>query len=237
MKILKLPFLFLATAVVAFSCDDKGFCLEGEGGVETRTLDMAAISGVEVSGSTKVYISRGNPQRVEVRGQGNVLDELETEVDNGVWDIEFDRCLRNHKKVEIHITVPELHVARVGGSGSIELEDVFESREFKTSVSGSGNVLLRVATDKLDARISGSGTIRAAGVANEQDISISGSGNYLASDVNSKKVEVNVSGSGEAEVNAANQLDAKISGSGRVYYTGNPSVNTSVSGSGKVIKK
>lgn len=240
MRITKLPvLLFVSVAFMAFftSCDDQGFCLEGEGDVESRTLELARFSGVDVSGSTKVYIRRGREQRVEVQGQANVLDHLETDVENGVWGIGFDRCLRKHEAVEVYITVPELDEASVGGSGRIELEDVFKSRTFQTSVSGSGDVLLRLATAELDARISGSGTIRAAGVAEKQDVSISGSGKYRAFDLTSREAEVSISGSGEVEVNAEAELDADLSGSGRVYYTGNPDVNSSVSGSGKVIKK
>ncbi|GHA79018.1 head GIN domain-containing protein [Pontibacter akesuensis] len=234
MKFLKLTSLLLATALLSFSCDDNGFCLEGEGGTETRSLQLANISGVDVSGNAKVYISRGSQQSVEVRGQANVLDELETKVEDGVWSVEFDRCLRNHEPVEVYITVPELQRAHVGGSGYIELKDMFESRAFDTSVSGSGDILLRVATERLDADISGSGTIRAAGMANRQDVSISGSGKYKAQDAMSREVSISISGSGEAEVNASEQLNADISGSGRVYYTG--SGNSSVSGSGKVVK-
>ncbi|AKD03886.1 head GIN domain-containing protein [Pontibacter korlensis] len=240
MKILKLPAMLLASVALLAtitSCDDDGFCLKGEGDAESRTLELEPFRGVDVSGDTKVYIRRGSGQQVEVRGQGNILDELETDVQNGVWGIEFGRCLRKHETVEVYITVPELDQAHVGGSGAVTLEDVFETRNFETSVSGSGDILLRLVSEQVNARISGSGTIRAGGIAENQDISISGSGKYRAFDVNSRAVEVSVSGSGEVEVNVDEQLDVDISGSGRVYYTGNPSVNSSISGSGKVIKK
>lgn len=238
MRITKQPAMRLAlVALVSILSSCSGInCLKGEGDVESRTLELSRFSGVDVSGSTKVYIRRGNEQLVEVRGQANILDELDREVENGVWEIDFERCLGKHKNVEVYITVPELNQASVGGSGLIELEDVFRSRSFKTSVSGSGRVLLRLATEDLNARISGSGTIRAAGVADAQDVSISGSGKYQALDLDSRRVDVSISGSGRAEVDAEEQLDADISGSGRVYYSGTPSVNSNVSGSGKVIK-
>ncbi|WP_266204760.1 head GIN domain-containing protein [Pontibacter kalidii] len=240
MKITKKPVLQLAAVALlgALSACGNLLCLEGEGDVERRTLELSRFSGVEVSGGTKVYIRQGNQQSVEVRGQANILDELDTEVQgDGTWEIEFERCLGTHETVEVYITVPELEKASVGGSGTVELVDVFKSRSFQSSVSGSGSVLLRLATENLDARISGSGTIRAAGVADVQDVSISGSGKYLATDLDSRRVEVSVSGSGRAEVEAEDRLEADISGSGRVYYSGSPDVRSSVSGSGKVIKK
>ncbi|RIJ34415.1 head GIN domain-containing protein [Pontibacter oryzae] len=239
MKIPKLPLalLFVSVAALLTSCDEDGFCLEGEGGLETRELELRDFNGVAVSGNHKVYISKGSRQRVEVSGQANVLDELEQGVENGVWDIEFDRCLRNHKQVEVYITLPELERVSVGGNGNLVVENVFETSSFDASVSGSGSIMLRVAAQDLEARISGSGTIRAAGVATNQDVSISGSGNYMAFDVDSREAKVSISGSGEAGLKVDAQLDVDISGSGKVYYQGSPAVNTSISGSGKVIKK
>ncbi|TPE44493.1 head GIN domain-containing protein [Pontibacter mangrovi] len=235
MKLLKLPLPVLVFLLLFSSCDG-GYCLEGEGDVESRTLQLAPLSGVEVSGSTKVYIKQGSTQRVEVRGQANVLDELETKVRNGVWDIGFERCLRRHETVEVYLTLPEITEANINGSGAITLEDVFRSRRFKSSVSGSGKVLLRLATENLQVRISGSGTIRAAGVADAQEVSVSGSGKYNALDLNCREAEVSISGSGSAEVDPEELLEAEISGSGKVYYTGNPEVVSEVSGSGKVVK-
>lgn len=227
----------LLLALLLSSCDEQGYCLGGEGDIISRNLDLAAVEGVAVSGGTRVYIERGAQQQVEVRGQQNILDELRTEVRDGIWQIEFDRCLRNHETVEVYLTVPDLREASVGGSGRIEVRDLFRSRNFETAVSGSGKIQLRVATERLEARISGSGTINAAGMATQQSVRIYGSGNYEALDLESRETEVHISGSGDAEVDVQDELDANISGSGRVYYTGSPGVNSSVSGSGKLIKK
>lgn len=218
------------------SCDEGGMCLKGEGETETRSLDIAPIQGVDVNGSTRVFIRKGSPQRVEVEGQRNVLDELGTNVSDGVWDIGFNRCMRDHEPVKVYITTPEIRQASVGGSGYVELEDVFESDEFDASVSGSGDMKLKLATNRLNSRISGSGTITAAGVANRHDISISGSGNNNSLDLTTREAEIDISGSGKAEVNVEDRMDVDISGSGRVYHQGSPSVNADVSGSGKVIR-
>jgi hypothetical protein len=237
MKNLRFPFVLMALATLFSSCDEGGMCLEGEGEVETRTLNLEKFEGVSVSGNTRVFIKKGSPQQVKVEGQPNVLEELETEVNSNVWGIEFTRCLRNHETVKVYITMPELNSASVGGSGYVELEDVFESRNFDASVSGSGDMVLRLAAERLTSRISGSGTIRAAGVANQHSISISGSGNNNSYDLATLETKVDISGSGEAQVHVKEQLDVEISGSGRVYHQGKPSVNADVSGSGKVIQK
>ena len=236
MRITKLPLLLLFLAALLSACDDDDFCIRGEGDTETRTLSLADFNGVSVNGSTEVYIRRGEVQQVEVKGQSNVLDELETEVSGGVWNIEFDRCIRRHRTVEVYITVPELTSAEVNGSGFVELEDVFEVEEFFTRITGSGEIRARVAAEEVTSRISGSGSVRLAGTASVQDVSISGSGNHEAFDLRTNATSVTISGSGKAEVTVADELNVEISGSGRVYYRGNPTINSNISGSGRLIK-
>lgn len=237
MKNLLIPAVILGFAALLASCDEGGPCLKGEGSVETRTLEVDSFEEVHVSGNPRVFIKKGEQQRVEVKGQANVLDELETEVNGGAWDVTFRRCLRDHEPVEVYITVPELTSASVGGSGYLELQDVFESEDFDASVSGSGDMKLQLDTDHLTSRISGSGTITAAGEANRHDLSISGSGNNNSFELRSEEAEVDISGSGQAEVNVRRTLEVDISGSGRVHHKGNPRVNADVSGSGKVISE
>ncbi|PRY07370.1 putative autotransporter adhesin-like protein [Pontibacter ummariensis] len=237
MKILKLPPMLLLSVLLLSACDEQGMCLKGEGEVETRTLELENFVGVRVGGSTRVFVERGDVQRVKVKGQPNVLNELETAVSGDVWDISFSRCLQEHETVEVYITVPELQSAKVGGAGYIELKDVFEGDEFNAGVSGSGNVKVLLGVNRFNSEVSGSGTITASGATREQRVSISGSGSHHAFDMSSQEAEVDISGSGEAQVDVRNTLEADISGSGRVYYRGSPDINKSISGSGKVIKK
>ncbi|WP_242928701.1 head GIN domain-containing protein [Pontibacter vulgaris] len=241
---MKLPFqltksclFILAVTFLFISCDENGPCIRGEGDVETRELQLDEFNGVYVNGSTKVYIERGAQQHVEVKGQPNILDELETEVSDGVWRIETDRCLRRHKTIEVYITIPELRYAEVNGSGSLVTEDTFEVQEFQARVSGSGDITARFDASKGISRISGSGNIRLNGNAALHNVSISGSGNLRAFGLDTRTTTVDISGSGEAEVTATETLDATISGSGKVYYQGSPTVNSRITGSGKVVKR
>ncbi len=212
-------------------------CLKGDGEVETRTLELSDFEGVQVSGNMRVFIKKGNTQQVEVKGQPNIIDELQTNVSGRVWDIAFDRCLSYHKTVQVFITVPQLQSASIGGSGYLELKDTFRTEDFEASVSGSGTMKLKLDTEQLTSRISGSGSIKATGEAARQDIKISGSGNYNSFEISSDEANVDISGSGKAQVNAKYRLGAGISGSGRVLYKGTPKVTTDISGSGRVIRR
>ena len=218
------------------SCDDED-CIRGRGDVETREFNLDAVSGLRVNGDTRIFVRRGTTQRVEVRAQPDVLDAINTNVSNGVWDLSFDRCLRSHKTVEVQMTVTELNSAELIGSGRIELLDAFETNDFRAVLDGSGYLRINALADRLTSRLTGSGNIDLIGEAGAQDISLSGSGNVKSFGMRSENAGVSLSGSGNVEVNAANELAVSISGSGNVYYQGNPTINSTISGSGKVIKR
>lgn len=230
MLLLILPVLLLT------SCDDED-CIRGRGDVETREFNLDAVSGLRVNGDTRVFVRRGATQRIEVRAQPNVLDAINTNVSNGVWDLSFDRCLRSHKTVEVQMTVTELNSAELIGSGRIELLDEFEANDFRAVLDGSGYLRINALADRVTSRLTGSGNIDLVGEAGAQDISLSGSGNVKSFGMRSESAGVALSGSGNVEVNAANELAVTISGSGNVYYQGNPTINSTISGSGKVIKR
>lgn len=233
---LQLGLLVLAVFLFA-SCDDDGACIRGRGDVETREISLDTFNGVRVNGSTRVFVRRGATQRVEMKGQPNVLDAINTNVQNGIWDLSYDRCLRSHKTVEVYITVPELSSAELIGSGRIELQDEFETNEFRAVLDGSGSLKINVVASKVTSRLSGSGNIDLLGAAAVHEMSLSGSGNIKAFSLVTDSSGVTLSGSGNIEVHASTNLTVNISGSGNVYYQGNPTINSNISGSGRLIKR
>ncbi|MCK5571038.1 MAG: DUF2807 domain-containing protein, partial [Spirochaetes bacterium] len=136
--------------------------------------------------------------------------------------------------VEINITMKDIEVLHVSGSGKIFGGNLIEADNVDLKVSGSGDISLELNVTSISAKISGSGEIDLSGKTETLDIGISGSGDFYAFDLSAEDVYVTVSGSGNCEVNASEKLDVKISGSGDVEYTGNPRINSKISGSGSL---
>lgn len=218
------------------SCEDTN-CIKGEGNIETRTLNLQPFSRVEANGDFKVYLTQGEVQQVEVKGEPNILDQLETSISNGTWEIEHRECVRQSKPVEVYITMPLVQSLYLNGSGLISSQSAFRASELAVEVNGSGKVDVEVEAIKVITRVTGSGEVLLHGYAPLHSVMISGSGRAEAFDLQAENVTVNISGSGVAEVSASDALAAEISGSGIVYYQGNPSVTKTISGSGKVVKK
>lgn len=210
-------------------------CLDGDGVWETRTLDMETFSGIKLNMPIDVYITQGDDFLVEVEGKEDIIDELDLDVHNDIWEIETDRCVRDIGNMKIYITMPNIKSLKISGSGKIIGQNEFTVNNIDLTISGSGDMDLLLDAQNIDGNISGSGEMWLEGNADLLDFNISGSGDLNAFNLFCNDVKIRISGSGDARVNALDTLDVNISGSGDVFYKGHPSIDVHISGSGDLI--
>lgn len=258
---MKTPFIVLGLAITLFleSCQDGVFCTQVTGAIETRSYTVDPFQGISSGIAADIYVTEGATTEVTMVAQTQLLDGVRFEVVNDVLEISYDRCYNTSRKVEINITIPHLHTAKLSGSGTIVTNSNFTSgnRDLEVAISGSGEMNLNIDSDnsavdisgsgsvnlqtgtqdQMDIRISGSGDVRAQGMTTDQNITISGSGTVRSFDCPTRNAVVNISSSGDAYVLASDNLSGSISGSGTIYYKGNPSTNVTITGSGDVIDR
>lgn len=236
-------FLFLSTLIFTLftvsSCidDDGNFfsdCEKGQGPVVEQVLSLPDFTGVEVKTSVDVFISQGDEVSVLAKGEQNIIDLLETDVRNNVWEIEFDDCVSNFK-LEIFITMPEIDYLKISGSGEITGETFFDVDDLTLRITGSGEMCLGLTAENIDAKITGSGDMEMEGEAGELDLKITGSGDVNAFPLNVQRADIEITGSGDASLTVLEQLKVKITGSGDVLYKGNPALDIDINGSGDVV--
>lgn len=219
-----------------FIDDDHGInCVNGHGDRVTEVLNLSNFSGISLTIPAKVFLRQGDEQRVEVEAQENIIDLIERDVRNEVWEIEFEDCAFSYSLVEITITLPDLDLVEITSSGDVYTLEQFEVGSLELRLSGSGNMRVDAATLDVDARISGSGDIRMDGTCQDLYVLISGSGDFEGFGLEAENAECIISGSGNIETLVTENLDVTISGSGNVYYRGTPLIDVSISGTGKVV--
>ena len=226
--------LIVTISLFAFSCRK----LTGEGPVVSETRAVTNFSGIDQRVGASVYYSQAPDHKVQVSGQRNILDNLETYVSNNKLVIKFRDGLqvRSHEGIRVEVSAPQVTSLRLSGSGNFMSVVLLTPASLEVTISGSGDMsIAELTTAYLEATISGSGNITVAkGAAAEEKLKISGSGNLNLEQVHAASVTANTSGSGTTKVTATQSLNVTISGSGNVYYKGLPQVNASISGSGKV---
>lgn len=224
---------------------------------ETRNVD--SFTKISFGFPGKLYLKQGSPQKVELEGDRDVLEEVETEVSGGRLRIGKEGKWfnwSNDDKITVYITVPNIEGVAVSGSGDIIGQSKFKTNDLQLNVSGSGSLSLDAeANGEVDANVSGSGdmdlkghfrsfesdvsgsgkVVLAATIDGLADFGISGSGKVQASG-SADMVKTNISGSGKvlAADLETNRCDIRISGSGDVEINVRNELDANISGSGSV---
>ena len=204
---------------------------------QTRTV--SDYDRISVTGMMEVQLVAGKEGKIELEAESNLLEHIETEVNGGNLKISVKKGvnLQPSRNYPIKLVVPfeSLEALSLTGSGHIRNSDVIRARDFKVSVTGSGNMNLNLVTENLSGNLTGSGDVKLSGNTKEFKCTVTGSGDFLAYDLKADVVDANVTGSGDIQITVVDELNAKVSGSGDITYKGNPEKqNFRTSGSGKV---
>jgi len=212
--------------------------INGTGSSVTENRTTSEFNSIRTAISADVYLRQDSVFKVEVSGQKDILDVLNTTVNGRELKIDFDHNKRigSHSKIEIWISCPDIKKLSLSGSGNLTALNNFSGENMDLEVSGSGSInITALHTDNVDATISGSGNISILnGKATKIKTNVSGSGYIDFTGMKTNIAAVKISGSGDTKVNVSDELNVKISGSGDVYYKGRPLINTEISGSGKL---
>ncbi len=173
---------------------------------DSEDRDMDSFNRITLKGSFDVIVRVGAAQRVELTGDADYFDDVETRVRRNTLIISWDRNglgRRFHNDVGLEISVPSLIGFNIAGSGDVEIGDI-DSEVFTINIAGSGDIF-------------------ATGRCVELEINIAGSGEVEGEDLICEDVSIDISGSGDVEITATASIKADINGSGDITVYGSPS--------------
>jgi hypothetical protein len=200
--------LLFASFFTLASCSKD--VLKGSGNTNTQTRSVPAFHSVETHYDIAANIYNGTTQELQVTGYENLLDVLETTVENGVLKLKFNHRYNSVRNVNVvaNITLPIVNKTTIHGSGDIAVSNFANGASFNALIHGSGNIKVQNSAFHIEAR-----------------------------GLQAKEATADVFGSGDISLSVIDKLKATIHGSGNINYWGNPAVETNIQGSGRVIKK
>lgn len=242
---LQLPY-FTATAIIVFcllvissfsSCKKDCFPIKGKGNIVNQNFNVSNFKSIDLAIDADLKLSQGDAQIVSISGYENILDIISVSVNNETLVIKYTKNCGSISdgNLNIQIQIPEVKKLRISGSGDMQLINTVQSDNLQLEISGSGELDGNIQSNSLAAHITGSGDIEVSGSTTNSNITITGSGEYSAFNLVSQTTDIDISGSGNADIHVIQTLDASISGSGKIRYKGNPAVTNSISGSGDLI--
>lgn len=216
---MKRLFAFFVIAFLAASCSKD--VVRGSGDIITVERNTDNFSGLNTSGSAKIYINYAPEISVKVKGYSNLVSEYITEVKNSTLYLHYRNNLNvKNDNIEVYITMPGFNALNMSGSSSIKATGNFEDTD-NLSISTSGSA--GISIDKMNS--------------NSYTIQSSGNSNIATLGVKTKTAKVEISGNGETSLSVTDKLEVHISGNGKVSYKGDPTeVVTNISGNGKLVK-
>ena len=189
--------------------------IQGSGVEATQHRDVPEFTRVQIDGSADLIARAGAEQALSLRGDDNLLQFVTTEVRDGVLYIGMQHGSYSfYRDLVVELSAPVLEGLEIHGSSDADLTNL-SGPEFTVWVQGSGDVRAAGQVERLSANISGSG-----------DLALQG--------LHVRTAQVQISGSGDVEVDVADKLNVQVSGSGDVRYHGSPSTQAHISGSGSV---
>jgi hypothetical protein len=234
--------IFLAVlAVISLpSCDYvHGERVRGNGDIKSEDRQATNFSSISSHGGYDVHLTQGAGYAVKVEAESNLLPYIETSVNGDVLEIRTKEgyWLRSKKNMIIYVTAPSFTKVSTMGSGNIVSESKLNNTSpIEMEVAGSGDIKVDINAPEVKAELRGSGNIIVNGETRMFSGTIRGSGDIKASNLKAENVDVDIAGSGNADVYASVKLNVDVKGSGDVRYQGGANVSSDIKGSGSVKK-
>ena len=244
-------YLLLLLSISFSSCFAQ---IKGEGDIVDRQLKTGDFKSVKLKGSFNMIVTQGE-RNVSATGHGNIIDRLETTVENGTLILKLEKGNYRDYKLTVNVAAPDLNMIALAGSGDVWIND-FSTKDMdvildgsgdivskgkldlnnrlNVRLSGSGDIKLDLIADNIESEVDGSGDIRLKGKTSMLTTSVNGSGDFHGQELKSDNCVASVNGSGDVRVNVTTELTGKVNGSGDIKFKGDPKVNSNVRGSGSI---
>ncbi len=189
---------------------------------QREVRDVGNFTKISFRFPGKLYLKQGSPQKVELEGEKDVLQEVETDVEGNRLIIGKEDKWFNWNsgddKITVYVTMPDIEGVSVSGSGDIIGQSKFKADDLDLNVSGSGSLSMDVdASGDIEADVSGSGDIDLKGKCKSFNSDVSGSGKVVLFATIDNSASFGVSGSGKIEARgSAENVKTNVSGSGKV---------------------
>lgn len=213
----RLFLVVLAVALLASACQSVPInTIRGEGNVITQQRSVSGFSAIEVNVSAELEIRQGSQESLTIQAEENLMPYINSEVRGGrlVISVPNNVSLSPTERIRLTVGVSDLTVIDVHGMNNVTASDL--------------------DLEALGINFDGSGSTTLSGTVGRQSIAIRGEATIHNADLLSSEVNVEISGAGTVEVNAADALNVTVAGLGNIRYIGSPMISQNISGTGSV---
>lgn len=214
--------------------------IRGSGRTETKSLDLAGFTKLNVSSAFTVDVTQSETYKVEITVDDNLVERLDVRVsgDTLYVGLKPGTSMIGSATMKAQVTMPELTDLKLSGATSGAISGFSSGKSLDVEVSGASKLKGDIACGDARFEVSGASRVELTGAAQDLRVVASGASTAALDGFPAVDVEVEASGASRATVNVSGKLRAKASGASTVLYTGDPnSVVEDASGASTVKSK
>jgi hypothetical protein len=234
MKNLKTLCLFIS--FTALSTLNYNFSLAESMPVSGEKRDVGSFDQLDLGGAFTVTLVQGNEESVVIDAVPEIASKIITKVEAGKLKIYNEKHFKSEDKITVTVNFKTLKSIDCSGACSITASGKLQFDDLSMDASGACKTNLELTAKKLDISISGAGNNTLSGSVTAVELDISGAGKLQAASLQADDYEIDISGTGNAEISVAKTLDVEVSGTGNIKYKGDPVIKKEISGTGNIIK-
>lgn len=213
---------FLVSALVAISYFSScNSIVKGSGDITVVERGVAAYSAVSVEDGLDLVVSNTPKGSVTVTANENIHQYIKATVENHTLVISIKRGI-NFRNATLSVTVSGEGLGSVSASGGshVEVNRSLFGENMNINLSGGSQLVGVMDVQTLDAEISGGSNLKIQGLPVKSIELESSGGSHAELSLESRDVDLDISGGGKAYVWVADVLNVKLSGGSSVVYKG-----------------
>ena len=212
-------------------------CIEGSGKKVTENRKITSFSKIDIAGDFKINLKQDSSTALSILADENIMKYIRTEVSGNKLRIYTRKNLCSMQPISINLGIKNIEEIKAAGVTELTSAGRINTQNLKLKFAGVSKINLNLSAADVETAGSGSTELSLIGQAASHKINISGVGELHALDFVVGNYNINISGSGNSQINVLKSLVTHISGFSSIEYRGNPSeVDTNKSGASQVKK-
>ncbi|MFL5311173.1 MAG: GIN domain-containing protein [Myxococcales bacterium] len=198
--------------------------------------EVPAFDSVHVASGIRATIAVGARRPVHLEADKDVLEAIETRVEDGTLHVGFKPHSRVSSTGEVIVSIQTPDVHAVAASGGAMVRATFTRwPNCAIAASGGGEVHVReVDARQLAVEGSGGAVLDVAGRADQLDLQLSGGSHFDAREFEARNVDLHGSGGSVADLRATGKVRGGLSGGSEVHVRGGARAHVSTSGGSEI---
>ncbi|EIJ40154.1 head GIN domain-containing protein [Galbibacter orientalis] len=195
----------------------------GNGNVISQDREVnQTFETIKATEGIDVFVAQGAKTSIKVEADENVIDLIETKVNNGKLLIECREQIGRVSAKKVYVTLPNISNLETTSGANLNSMGTLNANNITLEASSGSDLIVELQADEVTTNASSGADIELYGVTNILIARASSGSDIKAERLKAHTVEAHASSGADIDVNASEEIAIHKSSGGDVGYKGNP---------------